>query len=578
MGNSKKGTAVEEKVVFTGNQQDFEQFRTWFHNEMDEKDRQWITLAAQAIAKVFQDIVAERTAKSTTTPMQTDLHKFSSKRIATVQETIKQYGAPVTLDLALVKNKKDVIGSAWTEHDKLKITEEHLKTWHDSIDQSYIVKVNRAVLKILHNAIYPTGKANTKANQRLQHIVDTAEIRKFISGENTGDEDEWKTNLWKIPAVQVWSNLLFKFEGFTDMINGEFVNDLAGLLHDVTTSGKTQTFYDVDAKIATMGLTICKNFKEVPVFWNFFQGSVRQAMIQSLAANGQDKDAWRKAADKIANLLHDNTMLTLENTSDAVKYAETYLNREITTSDNHAAVLKADTSDSKEILALKAELAELKAAQATVTTTQRQSGSRRFNSKRRRDGGARTADKAAVDACNTCGNRHPGRPCWKEGDKKREQGLALLQEAENILATRKSNNKPSALEIKALEAAVVANKELNQCVPSPVTPVSASTRTYVYHQGHITAQDVGNRKWLESLARYALFDQQFMPDTEGAVLDSGAMMGIIPGAQGNGKCVQLTGVTGHTTSAEVADVVYPILTESKKAICFCNPGHHFGIV
>ncbi len=57
------------------------------------------------------------------------------------------------------------------------------------------------------------------------------------------------------------------------MINGEFVNDLAGLLHDVTTSGKTQTFYDVDAKIA-MVLTICKNFKEVPVFWNFFQGSV----------------------------------------------------------------------------------------------------------------------------------------------------------------------------------------------------------------------------------------------------------------------------------------------------------------
>jgi hypothetical protein len=45
--------------------------------------------------------------------MQTDLHKFSSKRIAIVQETIKHFDAPVTLDLALVKNKKDVIGSAW---------------------------------------------------------------------------------------------------------------------------------------------------------------------------------------------------------------------------------------------------------------------------------------------------------------------------------------------------------------------------------------------------------------------------------------------------------------------------------
>jgi hypothetical protein len=59
-----------------------------------------------------------------------------------------------------------------------------------------------------------------------------------------------------------------------------------------------------------------------------------------------------------------------------------------------------------------------------------------------------------------------------------------------------------------------------------------------------------------------------MSDTEGSVLDSGAMMGIIPGAKDNDKCVQLTGVTGHTTSTEVADVVYPLLTESKKPYVF----------
>jgi hypothetical protein len=56
-------------------------------------------------------------------------------------------------------------------------------------------------------------------------------------------------SLWKIPCVQMWSNLLVKLEDFTDMINGEFVNDLASLLHDVTTRGKTQTLYDVDVKI-----------------------------------------------------------------------------------------------------------------------------------------------------------------------------------------------------------------------------------------------------------------------------------------------------------------------------------------
>jgi hypothetical protein len=70
------------------------------------------------------------------------------------------------------------------------------------------------------------------------------------------------------------------------------------------------------------------------------------------------------------------------------------------------------------------------------------------------------ADKAAVDTYNDCGNRHPGRPFWKEGDKKREQhGLALIQATESILTTRKFNNKPSTLEMKALESVVVVNKE-----------------------------------------------------------------------------------------------------------------------
>jgi hypothetical protein len=36
---------------------------------------------------------------------------------------------------------------------------------------------------------------------------------------------------------------------------------LVTLLHDVTTSGKTQTLYDVDTKIATMGLIVWKNLK-----------------------------------------------------------------------------------------------------------------------------------------------------------------------------------------------------------------------------------------------------------------------------------------------------------------------------
>ena len=49
-------------------------------------------------------------------------------------------------------------------------------------------------------------------------------------------------------------------------------------------------------------------------------------------------------------------MVTLENTSETIKRVQTYLDRDMTSSDIPTAVLQADTSESKAILALKAEL------------------------------------------------------------------------------------------------------------------------------------------------------------------------------------------------------------------------------
>ena len=74
------------------------------------------------------------------------------------------------------------------------------------------------------------------------------------------------------------------------MINGEFVEDLSNLLHEVTTSGKTQTFNDVDAKLATLTLNFIQNFKDVSSFMNHFQTSARQSMIKRLETHGADKD------------------------------------------------------------------------------------------------------------------------------------------------------------------------------------------------------------------------------------------------------------------------------------------------
>ncbi len=58
-----------------------------------------------------------------------------------------------------------VIGSAWAEHDKLKITEEKLITWHSSIDQNYMVKCNRTALRMLHNSASSTQQARRTRRQ-----------------------------------------------------------------------------------------------------------------------------------------------------------------------------------------------------------------------------------------------------------------------------------------------------------------------------------------------------------------------------------------------------------------------------
>ena len=99
--------------------------------------------------------------------MQTDLTTFPDKQIKKVTTAMVKMGEVVALDLVLVKNKKDSIDSSWDEDDKLKFTEEQLVTWYENIDQSYIITVNRTVLRILHNVIFPNVRDNIRTNQRL---------------------------------------------------------------------------------------------------------------------------------------------------------------------------------------------------------------------------------------------------------------------------------------------------------------------------------------------------------------------------------------------------------------------------
>ena len=112
MGNSRKSAVVETMgISFYGETKDWEKFRTEI-NTLEEKELSWIICGSQAIAKYFQGIVAERTTADKSKqgkPMETDLTVLSDKKIKTVTTVMDKMVAKVALDLALVKNKKDVL-------------------------------------------------------------------------------------------------------------------------------------------------------------------------------------------------------------------------------------------------------------------------------------------------------------------------------------------------------------------------------------------------------------------------------------------------------------------------------------
>ena len=61
-----------------------------------------------------------------------------------------------------------------------------------------------------------------------------------------------------------------------------------------------------------------------------------------------------------------------------------------------------------------------------------------------------------------------------------------------------------------------------------------------------------------------MLDQEFVPNTPGAVLDSAGMLNLLQGALDSGTLVNLTGTTGDSTEAEIADAVFPVITTDEK--------------
>ena len=107
------------------------------------------------------------------------------------------------------------------------MTEDQLTQSHTVPDCKRLATVNCAVVRLLHDAVYPSNTVESPATIKLRSILKMPEVTKILQGEKLPTESEWTENPRLMPAVHMYGRLAYKFEGMTDMINCAFMEDLS---------------------------------------------------------------------------------------------------------------------------------------------------------------------------------------------------------------------------------------------------------------------------------------------------------------------------------------------------------------
>jgi hypothetical protein len=85
--------------------------------------------------------------------------------------------------------------------------EEDLAEAHEQCDLTYLIKVNRQFVILLHVVVYPKGSKLTKVTTKLQSLFDGPLVKKVLKGTSLGDEEQWGEQVWIIPVISILTRL-----------------------------------------------------------------------------------------------------------------------------------------------------------------------------------------------------------------------------------------------------------------------------------------------------------------------------------------------------------------------------------
>jgi hypothetical protein len=236
-------------------------------------------------------------------------------------------------------------------------------------------------VRIFHDAVFEHQTKETAARTKLHIILQNNEVSKILRSAVDDANDEWITQSWRIPAVQIWGKICHKYEGMTDMLTSTMMEELANIITCVTGDARQRrTIYEADQDFERFGKTLIANFNDTSTPWAFLRASLRQCHIHKLSKVRKKKAAWAKADEYLTNLMDSDTILTLENTNDAIKRAENYMQRQDTDGDQRVAfsITVNDITDGHdEVNTLRAKVLALEAKLDNFSHGQTDGGNKR---------------------------------------------------------------------------------------------------------------------------------------------------------------------------------------------------------
>ena len=429
-----------EKLSFCGMPAKWEEYKHEVHNRVAESrvDKvcpDWV-LEAGAIYAVFlanktkdKAMAKSKVAQSRPIPIDQTKHKEEELR-----QHFGAYQIGVTSKLNLHEVKKETLGNNFADAQALGFTEDELQRSHLALSVQHLHRVNRFLVGAFHDSVFKNSPQDSPGRVKLHFILKT----------NTGTEimtnpcqvtqaverelEEWVTKPWLMPAVYIWGQITHRYQGMTGMIQGSFVQEIADIINNVTRVplDRRITIYKADELATKYGELLVTRFQDTKTMWECLRASLRQYHIRQLSKVGKEKEAWKKADEYLTELLESDTLLTLDHTSEAMKRAEGYMQRELGNKSNNntspeAKLVRIEDEDeaAAAFQVLKTRDDEDEALKARVAALEAQLGGGQDNegggSKKRKKQNAAPNEKPKCSECGKIG--HTEAECWVRAER-----------------------------------------------------------------------------------------------------------------------------------------------------------------